>query len=130
MCVLAGFGLLTTLHVPAVAGAIAAAALLGAWGIFGWSFAPIQQNRLIAIRPERAGIILSLNTSAIYLGMSLGGVIGSVALSSSGTAAVGWVAAVIESLALLAALIGARSRQAAHADLSQDAPVAGHLNEG
>ncbi|MFI6349494.1 MFS transporter [Streptomyces sp. NPDC050560] len=130
MCVLAGFGLLATLHVPAVTGAVAAAVLLGAWGVFGWSFAPIQQNCLIAIRPERAGIILSLNTSAVYLGMSLGGLIGSAALSSSGPAAVGWTAAAIESLALLAALTGARSRQTADAHLTQDAPLAERLKEG
>ncbi|MFC7585229.1 MFS transporter [Nonomuraea antimicrobica] len=108
---LAGFGALASLGVGGTAGAAACAVILAVWGVFGWSFLPIQQARLVDLTPEHAGIVLSLNASATHLGISLGGLAGSVALSSGGITAVGWAAAAIELCAVLAASAIARPRR-------------------
>jgi predicted MFS family arabinose efflux permease len=47
-------------------------------------------------------VTLSLNASATYLGISLGAVLGSAAVSHGGTLTLGYVAAACELLALLA----------------------------
>lgn len=100
---LASFGVLGSLGVHGSPGAGLAAVALVVWGIFGWSFAPLQQHRLVELAPQSAGIVLSLNASAIYIGISLGGFLGSVALERSGASAVGWTAAGLEILAVAAA---------------------------
>ncbi|MFH8344254.1 MFS transporter [Streptomyces sp. NPDC018045] len=100
---LASFGALGSLGVHGSLGAALAAVALVVWGIFGWSFAPLQQHRLVELAPQSAGIVLSLNASAIYAGISLGGFLGSLALDHVGTTAVGWTAAGLEILAVAAA---------------------------
>ncbi|MFF3228848.1 MFS transporter [Nocardia suismassiliense] len=101
---LASFGVLGSLGVHGVAGAIACGVVLAVWGVFGWSFMPIQQHRMVQLAPDEAGVVLSLSASATYIGISLGGFAGSVALAESGVAAVGWTAGGIELCAVLAAL--------------------------
>lgn len=100
---LASFGVLSSLGVHGSLGAGLAAVALVVWGIFGWSFAPVQQHRIVELAPDSAGIVLSLNASAIYIGISLGGFLGSLALGRSGVPAVGWTAAGLEVLAVTAA---------------------------
>lgn len=53
------------------------------WGVTGWGFVPIQQYRLIGFAPNRAPLALSLNASAMYLGIALGAVVGGVATAAS-----------------------------------------------
>ncbi|MCA1222137.1 MFS transporter [Streptomyces sp. 8L] len=113
---LASFGLLGSLGARGATGAGWALVGLVVWGIFGWSFAPIQQHRLVELAPDSAGVVLSLNGSAIYLGISLGGFLGSIAIGRGGATAVGWTATAIEVCATAAALTlalraGARTRQ-------------------
>ncbi|WP_327581781.1 hypothetical protein OHA25_38255 [Nonomuraea sp. NBC_00507] len=79
-CRLAALGTLATLGVHGSAGAVASAVALAVWGVFGWSFSPIQQHRLVELAPPTAGLVLSLNASAVYFGIALGGLLGSVAL--------------------------------------------------
>ncbi|MEU4464795.1 MFS transporter [Streptomyces sp. NPDC024017] len=101
---LASFGLLGSLGVGGATGAGWAIVGLVTWGIFGWAFAPIQSHRLVQLAPESASVVLSLNSSAIYIGISAGGFLGSAALAEGGAAAVGWTAAAVELLAVLASL--------------------------
>lgn len=62
------------------------------WGMTHWGFWPGQQSRLIAIAGLKvASVALSLNASFMYLGFSLGAMLGSFTLSSSGVANLGWV---------------------------------------
>ena len=73
------------------------------WGATGWAFFPAQQSRLIGIVGlSRASVILSLNASFMYLGFSLGAVVGSLTLGRGGVADLGWVggAAVLAAFAL------------------------------
>ena len=64
------------------------------WGATGWGFFPAQQSRLIGIVGlARASVILSLNASFMYLGFSLGAVLGSLTLTRGGVADLGMVGA-------------------------------------
>ncbi|WKU03019.1 MFS transporter [Micromonospora sp. HUAS LYJ1] len=56
--------------------------LVGAWGAASWCQTPAQQHRLIAAAPQQAPLVVSLNSSAIYLGIGLGTTAGGAALVS------------------------------------------------
>ena len=65
---------------------------IGIWGLTGWGFFPAQQVRLIGISGLRAApVILSLNASFMYLGFSLGALLGSFTLTRGSVADLGWV---------------------------------------
>lgn len=69
-------------------------AVLVVWGLSGWSFYPAQQVRMIeAAGVSGAPIALSLNASFMYIGFSLGAAAGSLTLSFTGSADLGFVAA-------------------------------------
>ncbi len=71
------------------------------WSVFGWGFFAVQQNRLIAAAPERATVVLSLNSALLYLGVSLGSAAGSGLAAGFGLDALGWGAAAVAAAALL-----------------------------
>ncbi|APW40869.1 MFS transporter [Rhodoferax koreense] len=78
------------------------AALVVLWGMSAWSFFPAQQARLIGIAGAPvAPVALSLNASFMFLGFSLGAMLGAVTLSRGTSADLGWVAALCELAALL-----------------------------
>jgi predicted MFS family arabinose efflux permease len=81
-----GLGQVVMLPTIAVAplGAVAMGVAVTVWSLFGWSFMTPQQSRLVAIAPDRAPVMLSLNASAIYLGVAIGSAIGGLALGSGG----------------------------------------------
>jgi predicted MFS family arabinose efflux permease len=54
-------------------GAVTAVVL---WGIGGWLQVPAQQHRLVELAGPAAPLAISLNSSAMYLGISLAGAIG------------------------------------------------------
>ncbi|WP_256341519.1 hypothetical protein [Streptomyces sp. TLI_105] len=62
-----------------------------------------QQHRLIALSPAAAPVLLGLNSSALYVGVALGGGLGGLAQQGFGLtpAALGPVAAGLLALALL-----------------------------
>ncbi|MFD8478487.1 MFS transporter [Kitasatospora sp. NPDC059673] len=64
------------------------------WGASSWCQTPAQQHRLLAAAPEQAALLVSLNASAIYLGIGGGTVLGGLALPS-GAVAVFALAAVL-----------------------------------
>ncbi len=83
--------------------------LVVVWGISAWSFFPAQQARLIATAGiEFAPMVLSLNASFMFLGFSLGAVVGSVTLAYGAALNLGWVAAAWIVAALLIAVVIAR----------------------
>lgn len=64
------------------------------WGLSAWSFFPAQQAQLIGIAGARlAPVVLSLNASFMFMGFSLGAVLGSVTLAYGVPADLGWVGA-------------------------------------
>ncbi|OKI00181.1 hypothetical protein A6A06_23755 [Streptomyces sp. CB02923] len=117
---LAALGLLGALGAHGATGAAWAAVALAVWGVFGWAFAPAQQHRLVGLAPEAPGLILALNASATYAGISLGGLLGSLGLAHAGAAGAGLTATAIELLAVAAAAaVALRSARAAVAPTEQ-----------
>ena len=89
--VVGSMGLLT--HVPAFLTAPAFLGFMFLWGLVGWSLPPAQASRVIKLAPDAAPLALSLNASAIYVGVALGSVVGGQVLTSLGPINLGWVAA-------------------------------------
>ncbi len=89
--------------------ALAALALfVGSAAVF--ALVPLQQHRLIHHAPDKRGVVLSLNQSAIFLGQGLGAVLGSVVISRFPLSALGGAAG----SCLLVALAIAWPRKSAH----------------
>jgi predicted MFS family arabinose efflux permease len=95
-----------TLAMLALSAATAASAgwpalvALAAWGLGGWTFPPSQQHRLVATAPGDASVVLGLNSSAIYAGAAIGGVVGGLVLPA-GAAFVPALAAGLAACALI-----------------------------
>ena len=87
------------------------AAAIVIWGLAAWGFFPAQQSRLMQVAGlKTASITLSLNSSFMYLGFSLGAMLGSLALLHTSVATLGLIAAVCEIGAVLVVLITIPSR--------------------
>ena len=71
------------------------------WGITVWGYWPAHQAWLISLAPKAAVVTLSLNQAAIYLGSSSGAVLGSIILGVTTPAALGWVSALIDVVAII-----------------------------
>jgi DHA1 family inner membrane transport protein len=65
------------------------------WSLSGRSYVTPQQSRIVAIAPDRAPVLLSLNASAILLGVALGSAIGGASLAYGG-----WIMVAIASTAM------------------------------
>ncbi|WP_327268560.1 MFS transporter [Streptomyces sp. NBC_01218] len=70
----------THVSLPAVVGP-----LVLLWGASSWCQTPAQQHRLIEVAPQEAPLVVSLNSSGIYLGIGLGTVLGGLALPHGAT---------------------------------------------
>jgi predicted MFS family arabinose efflux permease len=99
--------------VPQPVATFAMLAVIVGWGVVGWSFPPAQQLNLVRSAPTLAPVVLSLNSSAIYLGVSVGAVLGSFAVASGHIERVGFVGAACEAVALLLVSLAARRRTVA-----------------
>lgn len=101
---------LFALWLPHPVAAVLVVVLVGAWGVTGWSFPPAQQSHLVHLAPQLTPVVLSLNSSAMYLGVSLGAAASAGVVASGHVGAIGWVGAGFEVLALGVYLLGARER--------------------
>ncbi|HEX6958022.1 MAG TPA: MFS transporter [Ferrovibrio sp.] len=102
--------------IPATPGLAAwlSVGLVALWPLCGFSAAPARQALLIGLAPQSAPVLLALNASALYLGCALGAAVGGAVIAQAGSQMLGWVAAGIEMLALLAlGLERQKSRRAA-----------------
>ncbi|MBB4187049.1 putative MFS family arabinose efflux permease [Sinorhizobium terangae] len=79
------------------------------WGIIGWAFPPAQASRIVAFAPEVAHLTLSLNASAIYLGIASGTALGGRVLENTAAANLGFFAALFPVAALATLYAGLRS---------------------
>lgn len=91
------------------------------WGFIGWSFPAAQQARLVAMEPKLAPITLSLNASAIYLGVSVGAALGSIMVAHHSVARLGWLAAACELLAFAVLAFSPKTRRARAGDKGEPA---------
>ncbi|MGH8995510.1 MAG: MFS transporter [Acidimicrobiales bacterium] len=81
-------------------------AALVAWAGAGWSLTPAQSHRLVGMAPSAGPEVLSLNTSAVYLGIATGAALGGQVVTHFGPARLGFAAAVLQLLAL--GVVGAK----------------------
>jgi len=62
-----------------------------------------QQHRLISITPSAAPLLLGLNSAALYVGVSMSGLVGGAAITLVSAHSLGLVSAVFIIIGLLAA---------------------------
>ncbi len=99
--------------IPALPAVFAGPLFIGAmvpWGIVGWAFLPAQVSRILAIAPDDAPVVLSLNGSALYLGVALGSVVGGEVLRVGSPVDLGCVAALFPLAGLIVVLATAWRR--------------------
>ena len=102
-----GLGLVV---LPLVQGSVAATLVAVAlWGAGGWGIMPAAQHRVLAWAPWAAGVAISLNASAVYLGMAAGGAVGGAVLGTLGPITLGPIGAAI-AVAGLVVFAGTRLR--------------------
>ena len=65
---------------PRSSAVVVLTALVACWAVVGWMFAPAQQKRLLHMAGPLGTIVLSLNSSAIYLGQAAAGILGGALL--------------------------------------------------
>ncbi len=101
-------------HTGPPAGRIVAIVAMIAWPAAGWSLTPAQSHRLVGLAPAAGPEVLSLNTSAVYLGIAAGAALGGVVVGHLAVAWLGPAAAALQLLAL-AVMLGAGARGGAPA---------------
>lgn len=94
---------------------MAGPALIGfmlVWGMIAWAFPPAQASRILAMAPNAAPLALSLNASALYLGIALGSVVGAQVLTNGTPLDLGWVGALfaLGALAVILATVPRRPK--------------------
>jgi DHA1 family inner membrane transport protein len=62
------------------------------WGLGSFSSNSLQQSRLVAVAPSLAAATVALNTSAVYLGQSVGAAAGGFAIRQGTSANIAWTA--------------------------------------
>lgn len=77
---------------PLAAGRLALiVALLLAWGVAGFGMMTPQQSRLATLAPAQAPLLMSLNSSMLYVGTALGAAVGGAVVGATGFARLPWV---------------------------------------
>jgi predicted MFS family arabinose efflux permease len=71
------------------------AMIVAAWGAVAWGLLAPQQHRLVTIAPQSAPVVLGLNTSGTYLGMTAAGVVGALAIPLTGAYSLGYIGGVL-----------------------------------
>jgi MFS transporter, DHA1 family, inner membrane transport protein len=95
---------------------VGAFAAMAVWGVAGWGFLPAQQHRLVRLAPTAPSIVISLNSSALYIGIALGSSLGGWLVGHYATDTLSWWAAAIDLGALALSLaVAAFSRRPAPA---------------
>ncbi|MGW2477812.1 MFS transporter [Streptomyces sp. NPDC001665] len=84
-------------------------AVLACWAFFANFLVVPQQTRLVALAPGQRAILLALNASGLYLGMSAGSLIGSTLLPVLGARQLPLVGLALVGLAAAVHLVSARS---------------------
>jgi len=113
----------TAWSLPAPASGFAIIALMFFWGAAGWSFYPAQTSRMTTIGAEAPVVALSLHSSALFFGQAGGAALGSLAISLTPVANLGFIGASLASLSLIVLGLSLRP-QAVTAPALAPVPVA------
>lgn len=81
------------------------------WGVTGWAFPPAQSSHLLSLAPNSAPLVLSLNASALYLGIAGGSLLGGLVLQYGSVDDLGWVGALLPLLAVSGVLLNGAARR-------------------
>jgi len=73
------------------------------WGGVAWGLLAPQQHRLVAVAAHTAPVVLGLNTSGTYLGVTAAGVIGALGIQIVGAHYLGYIGAAFMLLAIVLA---------------------------
>ena len=93
-------------------------AAYGFWSMSGMSFYAPQQKRLIGLAPELRNLLLALNASALYVGMSLGAAAGSWSWIHLGPGSLPAVALVFVACSLASFVLSRRAERSESAVLA------------
>jgi DHA1 family inner membrane transport protein len=85
---------------------VALLAVFVVWGVAGFGMMTPQQSRLAEAAPAQAPLLLSLNTSMLYLGTALGAAIGGAASTSLGFDKLSWIGVPLALAGLLTLAFG------------------------
>lgn len=88
------------------------------WGVIAWMFPPAQASRILAIAPESAPLALSLNYSALYLGVAIGSMIGGLVIANLGLAYLGTVGSIFSILGLVVIRLARTARRKEHLSIA------------
>lgn len=75
--------------------------LLMIWEIACWTFGPTQNFNLVSLAPEVSSIALSLNSTFVQIGFSLGAGIGGIAVGGWSVMSITWIGGVSAAVAIL-----------------------------
>ena len=72
---------------------LATVATMVVWGAAGFGLTAPQQSRLVSLSPAQAPLLLSLNSSMLYLGTAVGAIVSGALIQSVGMPNLSWVGA-------------------------------------
>jgi MFS transporter, DHA1 family, inner membrane transport protein len=78
------------------------------WGACAWGVLVPQQFRLASLNPPMTSVLVGLNTSATYVGVSIAGTLGAVVIPMSGSHDLGYLAAIPVVIAILVSGLATR----------------------
>ncbi|MEV1240951.1 MFS transporter [Nonomuraea sp. NPDC049750] len=113
-----GLGLLGALAAAHTTSPVMVGLLAMAWGAGSWCQTPPQQHRLIAVAPHEAPLVVALNSSAIYVGIGAGTLLGGLTVSLGPTS----MYAAATALAILALTYLLATAGRARGKKSEDTP--------
>jgi MFS transporter, DHA1 family, inner membrane transport protein len=116
---LAGGTVLLAISPLTVSNLVFATVWAAIWGITDGMASVVQQHRLVTFAPASAPVLFGLNSSAIYVGVAVGGVLGGLTQDWLSVTLLGVPAAV---LALLATTVTVAEGRANRAKTSPEAP--------
>lgn len=86
-------------------------ALIFVWGFVAWAFLPPQSSHLLGLSPTNAPLVLSLNASALYLGIASGSFVGGLVLQNATVNDLGWIGGLFPVAALVLTVLAAQGRE-------------------
>jgi predicted MFS family arabinose efflux permease len=90
-----------------------AALAIAVWGACGWGYLAPQQHRLVTVAPQVAPVVLGMNNSCSYLGVSVGGIVGALGIQVVDAHHLGLIGAVLIVFAFMAAELATKRINAA-----------------
>ncbi|MGO4735324.1 MFS transporter [Bosea sp. 2KB_26] len=108
---------LMAITLPPAAAIFVAPAILFVWSMAGWAGHPSQMSRLAAMAPDATVVALSLNASALYIGIAAGSALGQQTLRHGASWQLGFVGSICEIGALTLLWISIRRRRTTRREL-------------